>query len=711
MGTGWDNRFLSRRAGLIVAATALLSGANSLFNDFTYDDLPVINSNPAVTGGAPMIEIWTRDYWGHVHGWHANRDLLYRPLTLLSYRLNHAAGGLNPIGYHGVNLVLHAVVAALVVHLASRVGCPHPVPLIAGLLFAVMPIHVEAVAGVVGRAELLAGLFTLSAACLTVRPSNTEAGSAAGPPLPWGVLIVVSVLMLAALCSKESGIAALVLVPLFAGAADGEASAAKSKPAPIHRSSGFWFGVLAGVLCLAIYLPLRYHALGGRLVMASIPSPITNMLVDATPVGRFWGAWQLLGLYVAKTLWPATLCMDYSYKAMSLAVTPLDGHVLLGLATFAGLTIAAAFWWRRGRRGLAIVALGVLVAYLPVSNTFFLIKTLFAERIWYLPSAFGAIVLAAVGMYAVGRFKTLTPLAHSAALLLLPLILGAGLVRSWVRNADWRDNGTLFESAYRVHPGSAAILYAYGRHLLREGDPRGMTLLEQCVRIAPGLTDAQVELGRAHLRRGSFASALPYLQAAAMQEPAYPDVQEMLRVAASQVADERHADIEQLRTESRHDPNALEPLLRLCEALTQSGAVQEAMDEFAAAAERFGDRPEFHSARAVALMTLGRAEESIATYRRSLALRPEQPVVLAELAMALLDRNAPGDAAETAKLLEAADRLDPRNTQVRIARAEFLALQGRTEEAAAVFHGLIAELPPGEFRASLEARLQTLTGP
>ncbi|MCP4589874.1 MAG: hypothetical protein GY842_03960, partial [bacterium] len=123
---------------------ALVSGGNALHNDYTYDDFPIVQHNPAVTASGHGHELWTRDYWAHTRGYDANRDLLYRPLTLLSFRLNHLACGDDPRGYHAVNLLLHAAVAGLVVVLASGVGCGPRAGALAGVLFAAMPIHTEA---------------------------------------------------------------------------------------------------------------------------------------------------------------------------------------------------------------------------------------------------------------------------------------------------------------------------------------------------------------------------------------------------------------------------------------------------------------------------------------------------------------------------------------------------------------------------------------
>ncbi|MFH0983549.1 MAG: hypothetical protein V2A79_18700 [Planctomycetota bacterium] len=686
---------------LLALVVALAGDANTLVNDFAYDDLPIIVGNPAVTDPGRTADIWTRDYWAHVRGYDPQRDLLYRPLTVLSFRLNHAIGGLEPFGYHLVNLALHALVAALVVVVAVRVSCSWAGGAAAGVLFAVMPIHTEAVANVVGRAELLAALFTLLAVVVALRGEPSPASDAAGcltAPVLWGAVLAAAAL--GALLSKESGVVVLGLAPLFAAVGG-------TGPARLRR---FAAAAAAVMVALAVYLPLRYHALDGRLVQTAVPSPITNLLVDATAAERFWGAWQLFGLYIAKTFWPWTLCVDYSYKAMGLADSPANLHVLIGIGSLSLLLAGAVLWWRRDRRRLAAVCVAVLLAYLPVSNTLFLIKTLFAERLWYLPSAFLVVVCAAAATEQRGRFPSgnRRGTVPFFAMVLVGVAVVAGMLRTWQRNADWRDNGTLFASAYRVHPTSAPVLYAYGQWTADAGDPRGIELLERCVRMAPGLFDAQLALGKAYLRRGDDDMALAPLRAAAMQQSGHPEARRLLEQVAARVSARRQADLDRLREQSEQSPSDLEALCAWSAVLSDVGKVDQALAVLAKAAPRFVDRAAYHRAYATALMLAGQRDRAIDAYRTCVALDASSPNPLVELATALMDRHRSGDAPEAEQLIDHAFRLAPHHPQVLIARAEWLAFQGRREEAVKTYRGLLERLPPGELRSTLETRLETL---
>jgi protein O-mannosyl-transferase len=742
---------------LLAVAVALAAGANTLLNGFAYDDLPIIVNNPAVTQAGHAAEAWTQDYWAHARGYDAGRDLLYRPLTVYSYRLNHAVGGLQPFGYHLVNVGLHVAVAGLVVLVSRRAGGSARASALVGAVFAAMPIHTEAVANVVGRAELLVALFTLSAVLLAIRMSTgavsggtvkrspgeaetelvrARSPATSDPPPGWhgsGALrnealqtreqartaaspattalrsAALVAMILAALLSKESGIAAVVLAPLFALAAGWQGSGTPPNAALLARAkiapgAFVWTAALAAV-ALSIYLPLRYHALGGRLVQATVPSPIANALVDAPAAERFWSAWQLLGLYVAKTFWPQTLCMDYSYAALQPASSPLRLHVWIGGLSVVALLAFGGLMWRRGRRVLAACAVAVLLAYLPVSNTVFLLKTLFAERVWYLPSALMAVVLG----IAVDGWLT-SPRRLKLGHWVVLIVVLAGLARSGVRNAEWRDNWALFTSAYRVHPTSAPILFALGDLRARARAPGGIALLERCVQLAPGLFDAQLALGRAYLAAGDADRAVAPLQAAAMQHAAHPDVQRLLAEAARRVADSRRDELDTLHTRFAQSAT-LPDLLAWTDALGQAGRNADALAALTGAADRFGDQPAFHRAHAAALMQAGQADAALAAYRTCLELNPAQPNVLVELATALLDRHQPTDVPEAARLIDRAVALAPSNPQVLIAHAELLAMQGDRRDAVATYRRLLKSLPPGALRSIVEARLTALEKP
>src|SRR5262249_50279691 len=135
---------------------------------------------------------------------------LYRPFTVLTFALNERIAPANAAAYHAVNIVLHAMVTLLVFWLMRRLVDSLQIAIVAAALFALHPIHTEAVTSLVGRAELLATLFGLTAV-LTAERSDAARNTVSRRCLQATSLAAFSL----ALFSKESALALVVLVPLF----------------------------------------------------------------------------------------------------------------------------------------------------------------------------------------------------------------------------------------------------------------------------------------------------------------------------------------------------------------------------------------------------------------------------------------------------------------------------------------------------------------
>ncbi|XP_009857867.3 protein O-mannosyl-transferase TMTC2 [Ciona intestinalis] len=148
---------------VVCGLTAVLVYWNTFQADFVYDDLKAIVNNPDVTQASPIANIFKNDFWGTPLT-HTGSHRSYRPLTTLTFRFNHCLFGLSPGPYHVTNVLLHCVVTMLFCHVIKIVlNFTSQMSMLAGLMFSLHPVHTEAVAGIVGRADVLATLFTLSA--------------------------------------------------------------------------------------------------------------------------------------------------------------------------------------------------------------------------------------------------------------------------------------------------------------------------------------------------------------------------------------------------------------------------------------------------------------------------------------------------------------------------------------------------------------------
>ncbi|XP_062318267.1 protein O-mannosyl-transferase TMTC2 [Osmerus eperlanus] len=209
-------------AELVCSAVALVLYINTLGADFCYDDSRAIKTNQDLLPDTPWINIFYDDFWGTLLT-HSGSHKSYRPLCTLSFRLNHALGGLEPWGYHLVNVGLHGAVTALFTRLACLLLGEGLWSLLAGLLFASHPIHTEAVAGIVGRADIGAALFFLLSLLCYVRHCCRRSGSHVGGSVeglssgcPGGVWLLGC--LGCAACSmlwKEQGVTVLAVAALY----------------------------------------------------------------------------------------------------------------------------------------------------------------------------------------------------------------------------------------------------------------------------------------------------------------------------------------------------------------------------------------------------------------------------------------------------------------------------------------------------------------
>lgn len=471
---------------LLLAALAALPYLNSLGNGFAFDDVDVVRDNPMLAEDPPAALLTAVYYPG----------ALYRPLTFLTYAANHRAGG-GAFGFHLVNLLLHVLVTLAVFALARELLASTLAATAAAALFAVHPIHTEAVSNVVGRAELLAGLLVLITLLAAIR-----AGRAGGiARVGWLTLALCA--FAAGMLAKESAFAAIGLLAAVVWWTDPARSVTRTLRA------------VAPFAALGVgYLALRLTVVGA-LGLPTPPPLLDNPLAQVGAAQRIATAMVVLLDYGALLLLPLHLAADYSYNAVPVVTSPLDGRFVLALVVglaAAGLILVAA-------RRAPVLALAAALAAIPLvltSNLLFPIGTIKAERLLYLPSvgwciAFGWLAAAAA------RSHRAIALAAVAALLL------AFSARTWARNPDWRDNLALFSAAVASEPDSAKAHYNLGIAYDERGDAEAALIqLRQALAIHPGCAEAAFAIGSIYERKGIEAGALHWYASAIARDWNYP---------------------------------------------------------------------------------------------------------------------------------------------------------------------------------------------
>jgi tetratricopeptide (TPR) repeat protein len=459
------------RIVLLLAAVALVY-SNTLLNEFTMDDGLYVANNPQVT--APSVRaLFTPNKISNV----------FRPVTFATLAWNQAMNGGKPFAFHLFNLMLHAAVTWLLylLLLAILETSPHPqtVAFVAALLFAVHPIHTEAVASVVGRAEMLAAGFLLAAWILHLRDRE----------------IAALICFLLALLSKESAAAFLALVLV------GDFARGEWKPR-------LRYARIAGVTLL--YLGLLWKVQGGHIGQVGI-SMLDNPLVVVPAGWRILNALRVAWRYVGLLIYPATLSCDYSFSQI---LVYLNWRHTLPAAAAAALVAGAWMWAIRKQQRELVLAGGIYVAgFATTANILVPTGTIMAERLAYLPSAGFCLLVAlswtwlrewaprAVAIEQASPRRRLGPRLNkdwqrTFAFVVLAALVGALAVRTVVRNQDWINNLALYSAGVRAAPGSAKMHANLGSQYM-DYEQAGLAREEfqAALRIYPDYPDALASYG------------------------------------------------------------------------------------------------------------------------------------------------------------------------------------------------------------------------
>lgn len=504
-----------RAAAVLVAVLAALVYANSTGNEFAYDDVHIIVENPGIHQLDGLPHALTVPYWPGRYGEQLG---LWRPTTTLLLGLQYAVAGQNPLLYHVVNVVGHAVVSALVVLLLVELLAA-PAAFAGGLLFAVHPVHVEAVANVIGVAEIASTIFFLLACLLHLRGPERSG---------WGRALAVGGLYLLAFGAKESAVTLPGVIFLLDAA---------------RRRLGF--GELAGYLRdrWRVYLVMLVAAVALLVVrfriLGSIANPFGPLGADLLQeIPRIWTLAEIWSNYVRLMVFPMDLSADYSPNVIPVSLgwnaANLVGLVL-ALVVLAGSLVA----WRRGRLGkgsLSARAAGFGVVWFmitisPVSNVFFLTGVLLAERTLYLPSVG---IVAALGWLVV-RLSRDRPRGAWVGLVLVVLLMGA---RTWERNPTWHDNLTVFGTLIEDYPHSGRSQWVLGDLFFQQGRAsQGLMSYRAAIDILGPHYQLITEISKKLMAAEYYDAAERLLEYSYRNDPEFPVAPGLIAVIRSEQGD------------------------------------------------------------------------------------------------------------------------------------------------------------------------------
>lgn len=560
---------------LLVAAASGLAFWPSLRAEPVIDDIPIVLENPALAR-ADLGEILTSGYWELLGNAEAG---LYRPVTILSFVLERDESGRVSIGRaHGTNLLLHVLEALALGALLLRLGAGRIASLSAAALAGVHPIQVQSVSELVGRAELLAALFSLLALLAWTWTARWKPGEpwepAASPATARAGSWAAAIFFLLAIGSKEVAAGTVLLLPamdvLFRRPRRGE-----WLPFALDRATA-----LAPVgLALLAYVSLRTIALESFPGFARIGHYL-NPLVAMPQPDRLLTALGIAARYAGIFFFPLWLGAEYAGPAVARETSLLAPLPLAGLCLLLGLLALAVFPpFARRRPILAFSALLVLLPYAIVGNLFFPIGVSMALRVAHLP-ALGAAALAGAGIAALARGSP----PRSRAVL-AGLALGAALLafRSFLASLDWQNEERLWRATMAAVPNNPTPYHVLGKSLAGQGRfEEALPLIERALALWPVNSGALYEKGAILASLGRLEAALPCFRESALLDPWYAPAQADLGIALHRLGRREEAE-RRLRYAMRKFPAIEKPVSELAALCFEDGRYEEAVKLYARA--------------------------------------------------------------------------------------------------------------------------------
>jgi len=538
--------------GMVVLLAVLLN-LNTLGNALHLDDMRIITSNRSLATPSSLLQSLS-----------ANPS---RALLLFSFGYNLWLGGLNPVGFHLVNIALHAAVCVLVffvvLHFARNSADltrgtipPRIAAFAAAALFACHPLNSETVNYISARSSSMAAMFYLLAFLSFI--NYTKAGARHTVRF-WYVLSMLSFVL--GLASKEIVVTLPVMLLVYDLIYVG-----KFRPALFVRRlawpHGPYWVVVAGVLA--------FH-----LLVVGLPSPpvrpvLTNLLTQTHVVLN----------YLQLALVPVGLTFEYSVPTYSRLFEPTT--ILAVVTICAMVTLATAF--ARKLPALSFAIFWYFVTLVP-SSSIVPLTAIMSEHRAYLPMS-GLVIMFPMAVAGLLRAPSLYARRREVGTA-VAVLLAALSTATVARNRVWRSDITMWNDAVTKSPSSSRAQSSFGRVLVTRGYATdAIEVLERAVELDPGNSNAHSTLGFALERLGRFDEAVAAHERALELEPA--DAQLYVTYGATLSAAGRFDEsVAVFRQAIELDPGMSEAYVGLCAAYRQTGRFDEAVRALERAAELY----------------------------------------------------------------------------------------------------------------------------
>lgn len=710
------------RYALLLAVCGLCY-TNSLRGEFVHDDVWAITNNPDVRPGSSLRSIFSNDFWGKRMSDNTSHKS-YRPLCILTFKLNILLGGLSPFYFHVVNVCLHCGVTTLLMRTCQDcVFEDSRLAFLTALLFAVHPIHTEAVSGIVGRADVLACLLFLLTFLSYMRSVSVQGPEGTFPRTgSFGSLLLSLALGTCAMLVKETGITVFGVCVLY------DALVLCRKPFLLHFSctrlkellqvcSPFLKRACLVTLHVAFIMSVRLWLMGGYMPLFSEqdnPASFSPHLLT-----RFLTYCYLLAFNVWLLLAPTVLCYDWQVGSIPLVESVWDGRNLASLLMALGL-LALCLRCRSSlqkmeNRELLVGILFLVLPFIPASNLFFRVGFVVAERVLYMPSM-GYCILVVHGL---NRLCALVGRWGAAALTVSMLLLL--LLFSWktvLQNEVWLSREALFRSGIQTLPHNAKVHYNYANFLKDQArHQEAIHHYKTALRLYPKHASAMNNLGT--LTRHPEEAERYYRRALDINPQHNRALFNLGNLLKSQGKEEEAESM--LRDSIRFGPHFADAYSSLASLFAEQKRFVEANSTYLQGIENCPDSSDLHNNYGVFLVDSGDGERAAEHYQQAVRLKPAHYVAMVNLGRLLRSANDNKEAEswykralqvarkvdiltplgalyyntgryeEALQVYREAAALQPDSTDVSLALAQVLAMAGRSKEAEKMTTGIISK--------------------
>jgi tetratricopeptide (TPR) repeat protein len=492
------------------------------------DDAVLILGNPYVRSVHFLREILTQNFWAF-QGLRGN-SIYYRPVLMLAFLVLTVLFRPHPAPFHAFTTLLNAVVVVLVYKLAKRLGMSEVGAWIAATLFAVLAIHVEAIAVVSGASDLMCAVFILCAMLVYVRGTTRRHA--------WGA----AVLLLGAMLSKELAFVSILLLAFY------EHFMRQDRTEHWQRVERYFPTCL-----LTVFAFVAHRAAVGPVQRIRFSSSVPFLFSQ-------------VGQYMAKLICPQHLTYSWPYQPAQAWTEP---YVLFGAGVLLWATVVAPATWRRNRL-VAFTLFWLFLFILPMIRIGFPGTSVLAERYLYIPSVgFCWLVGIAVSNVSTPRLR-IAALAGTATIIVLMAVQTERYLPSW------RDRLALSVATLKENPDSGPFLGYMATYYIHEGDlSKARAYYMHAAADDPPIPEAYVNLASMHMNDGDYQGAWNMLWRGISVAPGYSKPFILLARIARIEGDVFQSEM-LLRRALDCDPNDYEALLHLGVLKCQQGHKGEA---------------------------------------------------------------------------------------------------------------------------------------